>query len=413
MPQIQIAGFTRGFYDESTMKPGAIPENEKERLERLRSYEILDTLDEKEYDDIAALVSEICGTPMATISFVDEDRQWFKAAVGLEDRQTSRDVAFCGHTILGDQLFTVEDALQDERFFDNPLVTEQPGIRFYAGMPLVTPGGYRLGALCAIDSSPRQLTETQQTALEVLSRHVVTLLELRRRNRELQALSDLQTRLLAIIGHDLRSPLGNLWSAVSLLQNDTLSREEQSTVFGDLEQTLQSTESLVDNLVSWAKRNMNSAVTGEQEEIDLSELGQDLLNNLRPDAARKQNQLTLEVHELPPVKSDRSILEFILRNALGNANKFTEKGRILLSGRVAEHGLTLTVSDTGIGMAQDQVDRLFDWGRRSRSSGTQGEKGSGLALLLSRDMADRIGATIQVESEPGRGTRFMLSLPTR
>lgn len=394
------------------MEPGAIPKNEGARLERLRSYDILDTLDEKEYDDIAALVSEICGTPMATISFVDANRQWFKAAVGLDERQTSREVAFCGHTILGDQIFTVQDALQDERFFDNPLVTEQPGIRFYAGMPLVTSDGYRLGALCAIDSSPRELTETQQKALGVLSRHVVTLLELRRRNRELQALSDLQTRLLAIIGHDLRSPLANLWSAVSLLQDNALSRDEQSTVFTDLEQTLQSAESLVDNLVSWAKRNMNSAVTGEQEEIDLAELGQELLDNLKPDAARKGNELDLDLHGLPSVTSDRSILEFILRNALGNANKFTENGRIVLSGSGEENGLTVTISDTGIGMEQAQVDRLFEWSDRSRRSGTQGEKGSGLALLLSRDMADRIGASIQVESEPGRGTRFTLSLLT-
>ena len=392
------------------MEPAAIPDNEQSRLARLRSYDILDSLDEKEYDDIAALVAEICDTPMANISFVDEDRQWFKAVVGLHERQTSRDVAFCGHTILGDQIFTVEDALADERFSDNPLVTENPGIRFYAGMPLVTPDGYRLGALCAIDASPRRLTETQQRALEVLSRHVVTLLELRRKNRELQALSDLQTRLLAIIGHDLRSPLANLWSAVSLLQDNSLSQEEQSTVFTDLQQTLQSTESLVENLVSWAKRNMNSAPREDREDLDLSELGRQLLDDLRPEAGRKGNELAMEMQELPSVRSDRSILEFILRNALANANKFTEKGRIVLSGSVATDEVTLCVSDTGTGMTQEQVDRLFDWSGRSRSSGTQGEKGSGLALLLSRDMAERIGATIRVESEPGRGTRFLLRL---
>lgn len=405
MPSVPL-----GYYT-SKMKSAPLPPNEEKRLSNLYAYGILDSLDEKEYDEVAQLVAQICETPMANISFIDRDRQWLKSVVGLEDRETSRDVAFCSHTILGDEILTVEDASQDERFSDNPLVTENPGIRFYAGMPLISPEGHRLGALCAIDGTPRRLTETQQQSLRVLSRHVITLLELRRRNRELEALSDLKTRLLAIIGHDLRSPLANLSSAVSLMRGNDLSESETAEVITDLEKTLRSTESLVDNLVSWARRNLDVVDSSPGDSIDLAALGDDLVRAIEADAERKGNAITAHLNGLPRVHSDRDILEFILRNLLVNANKFTEGGRITLTGSVEDQQVVVKISDTGIGMNSDQIGSLFDWKARSRVAGTRGEKGSGLALLLSKDMADRIGASIGVESEVGVGTTFILRLP--
>lgn len=163
------------------------PPDETERLAALRSYEVMDTLPEQAFDDLAALAAHICGAPMAQISLVDEHRQWFKARVGLTMTETARDISFCGHTILGRDLFVVPDASRDERFVDNPLVTGEPGIRFYAGAPLLTPEGTALGAMCVIDRQPRQLTPAQEQALEILGRQVIFLLELRRRTRALVA----------------------------------------------------------------------------------------------------------------------------------------------------------------------------------------------------------------------------------
>jgi hypothetical protein len=197
-----------------------IPKDEPQRLADLQRYQILDTLPEDEFDDLTALASQICHTPIALISLVDSGRQWFKSNVGLSFSETSRDIAFCAHAIMQHDLFIVPDASKDKRFTSNPLVTSDPKIRFYAGAPLVSPDDHALGTLCVLDRVPRELTSGQKTALRTLSRAIMTQLDLRRRLCELEEQIDAGKQPRAAtkkrprrIGLADRSPVGYLRKA--------------------------------------------------------------------------------------------------------------------------------------------------------------------------------------------------------
>ena len=159
--------------------------NEVLRLKVLWQYDVLDTVPEAVFDELTSLAALICDAPIALISLIDEDRQWFKAKVGVTLKETSRDISFCAHAIRQPDLMVVPDATKDARFKSNPLVTSKPKIRFYAGAPLLTPDGHALGTLCVIDVKPRQLTDAQKKALTLLARHVMTQLEIRRHASEL------------------------------------------------------------------------------------------------------------------------------------------------------------------------------------------------------------------------------------
>lgn len=198
-------------------------QRERQRLRILWEYQVLDTVPEEIFDQLTELAARICEAPIALISLVDEDRQWFKSRVGISLRQTSRDVSFCAHAIRQSGLFMVSDATKDPRFSQNPLVVSDPKIRFYAGAPLVTPDGHALGTLCVIDTVPRKLRPDQQQALLILARHVVSQLELRRRTRELtQARADRQKELETV--RRLRTELARTRRELARLKRENPSR---------------------------------------------------------------------------------------------------------------------------------------------------------------------------------------------
>ena len=178
------------------MLSARIPLDENARLEALHRYEILDTPAEVDFDDLTLLAAQICGAPIALVSLVDAGRQWFKSKVGLDATENPRTTSFCAHAILGQEVFEIPNALDDERFRYNPLVTNAPNIRFYAGAPLTTPGGQNIGTLCVIDRVKRQLTREQSDALARLGHQVITQLEFRLTNRRLVEQASFQQTLL-------------------------------------------------------------------------------------------------------------------------------------------------------------------------------------------------------------------------
>ena len=183
-----------------------LPANEKERLEALLSYDILDTLTEEEYDNISKLASYICQVPIASISLIDDKRLWFKSRIGIDETEAPREISFCQYSIMGNEIFEVPNTLENEIFKDNPFVTGKLKLRFYAGAPLTTPDGFNIGTLCVFDQVPKKLDNEQKKALSTLAVSVITLLELRKKNIELQSeLENLATKALEAIKLELNS----------------------------------------------------------------------------------------------------------------------------------------------------------------------------------------------------------------
>ena len=194
------------------------PQNEAARQQALDELQILDTLEEQVYDDLTLIATEICQTPIALVSLIDRDRQWFKSHQGLDAHETPRELAFCAHAILDDHVFVVEDTLKDERFHDNPLVTGGPNIKFYAGAPLILRNNIRVGTLCVIDDHARPFSDKQRQALEALARQVVSQLELRLQVQALTRLDHAKDEFISIVNHELRTPLTSVYGSLALLR---------------------------------------------------------------------------------------------------------------------------------------------------------------------------------------------------
>jgi len=203
------------------------PVSEIKRLKSLESYDIMDTGPDEILDNLTELISYICETPISLITLLDDKRQWFKSKVGLEVTETPRDVAFCDYAIQNNFLFEIEDALNDPRFSNNPLVTGDPKIRFYAGFPLINAEGHALGTLCVIDRLPRRLTNRQREAIKTLSQLVVTVLEQKRQNLIVKKALSFKQEFLSMMSHELLTPLNGISGIAQILIENTQNDDEQ------------------------------------------------------------------------------------------------------------------------------------------------------------------------------------------
>ena len=259
------------------MKSAALHPNEQKRIESLVSLNILDTLPEKDFDEITFLASQICNSPIALISLVDDKRQWFKSRVGLSAKETSKDLAFCSHAILQDDVFIIPDSSKDDRFFDNPLAVDAPHVQFYAGAPLLSPDGMPIGTICVIDSKPRNLTREQIAALKALSNQVTRLLELRIQITDLKKLHAQQivlesqlaesSRLSALgemaagIAHEINNPLTVILTKTTLLkrklESGVLDVKTNVKDFEIIENTVDRIAKVIRGLTTYSRKSDN------------------------------------------------------------------------------------------------------------------------------------------------------------
>lgn len=398
------------------IKPPPVP-NEAERLRELLSLEILDTESEEQFDDAVALASYITGCPISLISLIDIDRQWFKAKVGLEATETPRDISFCGHAIHSDRLFEVPNATQDVRFHDNPLVTGDLGIRFYAGQPIVTSGGHRIGTLCTIDREERALTDEQRRLLASLAKQVSSLIELRLLNRKQQLKSLTQSQFLSSVSHEIRTPLTSVLGYASVAR-ETVENESPSskalTFLENVERHSKHILSIIANVLDLSK------LSGGQTPLDLVSFTPDDLRehveSLFALEAQKKN-LALKVVVQPEVPDhlagDLTRIKQIVINLVGNALKFTTKGSITITlGYTKDRELLhIGVRDTGVGMTAEQSRGLFQPFAQGDESINAKYGGTGLGLALSRQTCEAMGGDLALaESAPGKGSLFVASV---
>ncbi|MCE9599879.1 MAG: GAF domain-containing protein [Spirochaetia bacterium] len=350
----------------------------------------MDTAAEAQYDELVALASLICGTPIALLSIITKDRQWFKARVGLDATETSRDVAFCSHAILEEDIFTVEDATADARFADNPLVVENPNIRFYAGAQLRTMDGQKLGTLCVIDRVPRKLTGDQIRSLEILSRQASELIALRNARDAAITAARARSEFLAIVSHELRTPLSGVIGMASLLA-DTKLDEDQSRYVSAIQQSGERLNALLTNVLDFSRLE-SGGVSLHLQPTSPHELVDGIVNSFKEPARIKK--LSLEVKIDPAVAPSASLDSFCVRDILSqllrNAIQFTESGSVELSLQAGKedgfHILDFCVRDTGPGISPDVRKSIFD-AFAGKPALAKGANGIRLGLALAQRLA--------------------------
>ncbi len=397
------------------MISASLPENEAARLRSLHELEILDTVEEQAYDDLTAIAAYIAGTPIALVSLIDRDRQWFKSHHGLSARETPRDVAFCAHAILSDEPLVVEDARTDRRFHDNPLTIAAPDVIFYAGIPLSLDKDSRLGTLCVIDHQPHSLSPEQLNLLRALARQVETQLRLRKQLKEMQDFDQARTEFVAMVSHELRSPLTSVCGSLALVASEKLAplAPENAQLVNVANRNADLLLRLVNDILDLTKMETGHLVLDLKPLVAsaLASRAQELASGM---TARFGCQLQMEGEPdamQAIVLGDEHRLQQVLSNLLSNAMKHAPTGGIVtLSIRLDEHGVRFCVINQGPGIPLAKQPLLFRKFQQIEARGNERQPGTGLGLVISKQLVELHGGKIGFSSEPDRETCFYFVL---
>jgi two-component system, sensor histidine kinase len=394
-----------------------IPDNEIKRVARLRDYEILDSKPEEAFDRITRVAAHLFDVSIALVSLVDESRQWFKSRQGLEATETPRELAFCAHAIMQDELFIIPDAALDARFKNNPLVTGGPKIRFYAGAPLRTHDGLGLGTLCVIDTKPRDPSARELSDLRDLADLAMDALNLRRAGRlaldeahQTVSLDTLQSSFIDSINHELRTPLTSIAGSLNLLASGAL---------GDLEQETQ-------NFIAIAERNtstlmelivdlldMSQLEKGEMEfefaSFDLVDLAKETLKDANPDG--DQNRITMGHVDAPQmIYADRKLIKKAMSVLIDNAVRFSPADSpITVHLNPSLDSLVVEVCDLGIGIPLRDRPRVFK--KFVKLAESSNVRGTGLGLSIAKKIVEAHGGEIGIRANAPQGSCVFFEIP--
>jgi signal transduction histidine kinase len=395
-------------------------QEESNRLGNLAYYDILDTLPEQEYDDVTYLAAQICETPISLISFIDQDRQWFKSRFGFPFEQTPRDLSFCAYALLEPQeMMIVSDARQDDRFAQNPLTQQDPKVIFYAGVPLVTEEGYALGTLCVIDNKPGKLSDSQAKALNALARQVMALLVLRKKTRELEQaqakereLHELRSQFVNMVSHELRTPLTTIGLSADTIAHYASSLGETSRKpierhAGRILNQIKQLTRLMNGVLSLGRGDAGK-ITVCPQPVDAVSWCQSLLVDhfgQRPD----QRKVLFSVEGTASMVSlDPDLMGNVVINLISNAFKFSHTDPLLIL-RFAPAHLTIQIVDKGIGIPDRDLSLLFTPFYRAGNAASI--EGTGLGLAISRQLVEFHRGTLQIDSQQHQGTTCTICIP--
>ncbi|QSW89302.1 response regulator [Flavobacterium endoglycinae] len=398
-----------------------IPDNELQRLAALKRYNILDTLPDNAFDDATKLVSYICGVPIAHISFIDENRQWFKSEIGIGISEVPREITFCRYTILDTEMVEINDTHLNERFKDDPNVTGGFNVRFYAGVPLTTPDGYNIGTLCAVDHIVKKLDENQKNALSIVAKHVIAQLELSTKNIELKEQRKIAEKavlardsFLANMSHEIRTPLNAIIGFTDLLAQTELD-EMQRDYIESVQIAGENLLLIVNDILDLSKiESGNLAI--ESEPFNIKKTLKHVYNLLK---VKVQNDVEFDLFldaDLPDmIIGDQGRLNQILVNLIGNSLKFTSEGAVTVSVKKTEetddtYSLKFSVKDTGIGIPKNKLKTIFERFTQGEESTTRTFGGTGLGLSIVKQLIELQKSEIHVKSELNRGSEFYFTL---
>lgn len=397
------------------LKP-EIPFNESQRLKSLQSFNILDTLEEQEYDAITRIAADICNTPIALVSLVDKDRQWFKSHYGLNATETPRELAFCAHAInTPEKVLLVKDANMDKRFYDNPLVTGGPKVQFYAGAPLNTINGESIGTLCVIDTKPRlEFTDRQLTSLKDLANQVMAQLELRKQvinqeiiNQELQNKNKQLKNLSHRLAHDMKTPLLGINSLLGFIKEDyseLLKETEIPNYLKIIETKVEFMESLINGIINFI------TITNDDIVISSFNISKQIKEVLEEQLESKGVILNLENCD-HNINHSIKIFNQIFYDFMSNSIKFSNETAPIISISFSENKdfYSFIYEDNGPGIPKEYWRKVFYLFEKLN---VEDSKSTGIGLTTIKSLVKKLGGTIKIDNRLDQkpGVRFTFSI---
>jgi len=386
---------------------------EEARLRTLEECEILDTPPEEVFDRIAHMAGQLCDCPIAAVNLIDRERQWFKAAVGTDLRSTSRDIAFCAHTIVGGVPVVVDDVSSDPRFRDYPLVVGEPKLRFYASVPVFV-DALPVGTLCVFDVASRTLSPGQRAAFGDLAREVETQLELRRALLRSQQLNEQRLQLGCMVVHDMRGPLTVVLTGAECLAASARLSSEERWILGEVVTATTTLERMMRDLLD-VGRSEAGRLEPRNERLPVEDLAARVNRLLRPFAGGHRLVVTSSFPSGATASLDVSLFARVIENLVANAFKYapgdSEVTTVLTS---TEAGmLSVVVSDHGPGIPAEERENIFEYSYRlPRDASVEPRTSYGLGLKFCKLAMTAMGGRIWVEDNSPAGARFIAEVPT-